>query len=514
MPVANSVFRSPLPTLLAFCALGVFCVPRAGADTFTVMAYNVENLFDLDEVAVFDDYAVSADGADGADGYGRRKLWTKLRGITRVLERFGDGDGPDVVLFQELEADFTPESGMEGAESFLRRHAGTTAKSMLGEGWRADYAGIPAAGWLLKALADEGMRGYTPVTAPAKPVDAGIAHTNAVFSKFPVRSVRRHPTERARDILEVELSVADHPFTVFVNHWKSGASDPEREPIRVANARDLAGVLEARLRDDPFADILLGGDFNSHYNHSRLFPELTTGINDVLGSQGDEAALLRRDGPPLYNLWYELAPEARFSEVWRGRRGTLMHLMVTRGLYDQHGVRYVDGSFRVVSVRGLNADALGRPLDWQFAGDAGGGVSDHFPLVAEFTTASGRRGDFVRLRNPSRGRDAPTREIPLGYKGETDLSLPDGRFLNEVPKDDFGPYVGRLYRIRAKVANARPLRLEVGGKAWDAYVPSEELYAKLAAGEGSRFSLVVRLGVWKGERQWVVEGICGADPGT
>lgn len=514
MRFPNPVSGRCLPVILCFCVVGLLPAHRVPAETFAVMAYNVENLFDLDGVAVFDDYALAEEGGgeDDTSGYGRRKLLTKLRAIVRMLERFNSGKGPEIVLFQELEADFTPESGMESPEAFLRRHNGTPVEAMLGDQWRSEYAGIPAAGWLLKALADAGMRGYAPVTAPAKAVDAGIAHTNAVFSKFPVRSVRRHPTEKARDILEVELSVRGHPFVVFVNHWKSGASNPEREPIRVKNGRDLLSVLEARLEDDPFADILLGGDFNSHYNHSRLYPELTTGINDVLGSQGDEAALLRRDGPELYNLWYELPPEKRFSEVWRGRRGTLMHIMVTRGLYDKHGVRYVDGSFRVVSVRGLNADALGRPMGWHFAGTGGGGVSDHFPLVARFTIGSGRPGDFVRLREASRGGDAPDYEIPLRYEGQTDLLLPDGRFLNDVPGARLGPYVGRLYRIRGEISGVRPMKLRIGGEIWDAYIPSERLYERLVGREGGTLSLVARLGVWKGERQWVVEGIYGKSP--
>ena len=57
------------------------------------------------------------------------------------------------------------------------------------------------------------------------------------------------------------------------------------------------------------------------------------------------------EGPDLYNLWFELPVEQRYSEVWRGRRGTLMHLLVTRGLYDAAGISYVDGSFNKLCAR-------------------------------------------------------------------------------------------------------------------------------------------------------------------
>ncbi len=43
----------------------------------------------------------------------------------------------------------------------------------------------------------------------------------------------------------------------------------------------------------------------------------------------------------------------------------------------------MDGSFQVLMVPGLNADPLGRPLEWSFAGETGGGASDHFPVTID-----------------------------------------------------------------------------------------------------------------------------------
>ena len=346
---------------------------------------------------------------------------------------------------------------------------------------------------------DAGMTGYHVVVSPAKPFKAGIAHTNAIFSKFPIRSVARHPVERARDIIEVEINVNGRALTLFNNHWKSGASKPELERIRIKNAEVLRARIEERLRVDPQADIIVGGDLNSHYNHDRLYPEIRTGINETLRSQA-------REGEGLYNLWYELPPEKRYSEVWRGLRGTLMHLILTPGLYDAKGISYVDGSFRVGVIPRVNADALGRPWRWNFAGEQGGGASDHFPLVARFRTTP-----FEASGPLNRENDAPEEEIPHEVDLEELLDdLPDGRLLKELsenPADfekDLGAIVGRLFAVKASIAQKRPLRLDVDGQEWPAYAPPH-LYKQLKT--GAALELVVRFGHWQGQKQLVVEAI-------
>lgn len=435
-------------------------------------------------------------------------MLTKLQNHTAVLKTFNDGAGPEVILFQEFEADFTPETTIVGFDNFLAKFAETTVAKMLGEGWLPEYAGVSSQAWLLKAMHDEGLTGYSVVTVPSKGMDSGIAHANAVFSKFPIVSSTTHELVQARDILEVELDVHGHSLWVYVNHWKSGASNPKREPVRVENARVLRALIDARLAEDPFADIIIGGDLNSHYNHSILYPEMETGINDVLGSQGNEMAIRELDGPDLYNLWFEIEPEARYSEVWRGRRGTLMHLLVTRGLYDTHGVRYVDGSFNKILLPDLNVDALGRPLEWSFAGDAGGGVTDHLPVYARYTFADGEAGDYSELKNPSEGDDALDYEMPLDYLTDSSIELKDGAFLVNIADADLGPYIGKLYEVHAQVLEMRPLRLLIEGHEWGAYAPDKDLQAELEVlDESKAHPMVVKLGIWKGSRQFVVEGV-------
>ena len=467
--------------------------------TFTVVTYNVENLFDADGVAMFDDYKVDS-------GYTPRKLLTKLQAITNVLKSVDDGDTPEIVLFQELEADFTPESTVEDYDAFLEMHSDTTVAKMLDAKWLDAYAGYPASAWLLKALADEGLTGYHVVTAEYRGRGLGSAHTNAIFSTFPIISHQAHPLVLARDIIEAEIEVEGQSLFVYVNHWKSGASKRNLEPVRVENAKVLRSLIDARLEVDPQADIIIAGDLNSHYNHSALFPEIVTGVNDILGSSGRESF----DEADLYNLWFELDPDARYSEVWRGRIGTLMHMLITQGLYDDSGISYIDGSFNKLVISGINADAIGRPIRWHSTGETGGGVSDHFPVYARFSL-----GAFEATSAFSQGKDVSDYEYPLTvaeYNG--DLNLSDGSFLNSLSDSELIPYVGQLYTVDAIVESIRPLRLKVDRRTWPAYYsdPSyiEEdglpLYIKKHRGQ---VRLVVQFNFYRGKSQLIVEDILG-----
>lgn len=471
------------------------------ATEFTVLAYNVENLFDVDHVALYDDYK-QTDPVE-PDSYTRRKLLTKLQNVVTTVQALNESSGPEVILFQELEADFTPESSVADLGRFLLEHEGTTVEAMLTNGWRDDYAGLPSHAWLLKAFEDAGLTGYEVVVAPAKDPEVMVAHTCAVFSKFPIREVNLHPLQQARDILEVQLDVEGAALWVYSNHWKSGASNPSREPIRVQNAGVLRSLIDARLAENPAADIIIGGDLNSHYNHSLLYPKIETGINDVLGSQGDEVAVAQAQRADLYNLWFELPLEDRYSEVWKVRRGTLMHMLITPGLYDDRGISYVDGSFDKLCVLGLNADAFGRPIKWYFYGENGGGFTDHFPVYARFNTKPFKYRDA-----PSRGNDALREELALGYETGVLAPLKNGAFLNDLTEAQVGAEMGKVFAVEAEVAQRKPLRLSVDGVEWSAYIHNRELYGQvMRTKDGKPLDLVVTLGVYRGNRQFIVEGI-------
>lgn len=476
----------------------------AQARPFTVVAYNVENLFDLDGVSAYDEYQPSA--------YTPAHALTKLRNIAQVLARFEEGRGPDILMMCEIEIDATPGPKTPDYDAILARYAGVKLDDMLGARFTREIADLPAEALLLKALADAGVKGYH-VAIGDDSVAAGSERKQAIkcaiFTKFPIKTVRLHPTLNARAILEVQVDADGAPLTLFANHWKSGAGDAETEPMRVANAKTLRTRIDEILRADPNADIIVGGDFNSQYNQRQRYPKMqTTGINDVLGAQGNERSV-GQAGRPLYNLWYELPAEQRGSDTFRGEWGTLMHLMITRGLYDFRGVQYVDNSFTVAKFPGLNADAQGLPVRWTFDGRAGAGFSDHFPVSARFVTVTDGRADhYLTLQGPSDGADPvsaavkiPRVKVDVEKLALAPAAVPAGTDIRTAE------FKGKFFQVEGRVRPGSRLAVTFRGESFDVWIPDEALRNKVRAAhrEGATLRFYGELGQYKGVWQFVIK---------
>ncbi len=469
--------------------------------TFTVVAYNVENLFDADGVAGFDEYK--------PERYTRAHVLTKAQNAAKLVAQYEQGRGPDVLIVNELEVDQTPSEGTIDYHALLAPYASLKLDDMLGAKFDRAIGDLPAEALLAKALADRGIQGYklfvsdNATSVPGRKLD----QRNAIFTRLPVKAVRSHPTVDARAVLEVQLEVDGATFYVFANHWKSGASDPATEATRIANAKTLRTRLDEILKADPHADLILGGDFNSQYNQKQRYPAMTvTGINDTLGAQGDELAV-RTSTSALYNLWYELPPEKRGSDTYRGEWGTLMHLIVSRGVYDLRGVQYVDNSFAVGKFTGLNADAQGLPVRWENDGTKGAGFSDHFPVSAKFTVVKNNdTSRYVALSNPSKPSPADTTiHKTVDYAAmdvaKAAVSVPAGVSIR-TPE-----YKGKLFRVEGTVAPGSRLAVEFRGETYDVFSHDPALREKLRKdyAEGATIRFYGELGQFRERWQFVVQ---------
>ena len=475
-----------------------------GAQSFTVAVYNVENLFDADGVAVYDDYQ--------PESYTSNHVITKAINAASIMAKFRNGAGPDIILFQEIEIDQTPESAVGDIDAFLSDEAALslqTLRSMnpLPEVWR----GAPAEVWLTKALAEAGAKGYTVVVGNDQPTlgdtRSGKAIKCVTLTKFPVTAVRQHEVVSARSILEVEMEIDGARLYVFNNHWKSGAGDNGMEAIRIQNAGVLRQRLDEILADDPQADIIIGGDLNAHYNQSARFNQMPrTGVNDVLKSQGNERAMQSGEAD-LYNLWFELPSQLRGSDTYRGEWGTLMHLIVSRGLYDQVGVQYQDNSFGLARLIGLNADSAGAPFRWSSGGVNGAGYSDHLPIYAHFRTLPREMpGEWMALKNPSSG-EVSGEAWMVDYSG-VDLNLATD--LSALPKSTDirdGSWTGRLFKVSGAAITGRTLKVRAHGTVYDIYAPQRAVRDLLMAQsvKGKVFKFYGELGTYQGNWQFVVK---------
>ena len=324
---------------------------KINSESFQVVAYNVENLFDVDGVSLYKDYQ--------PEMYGMSELENKLGVISDVLKKIGGPTGPEIILFQEIEVDRTPNNHLSATEQLI--------KNLEIDGLGPYYYRV----------------GYDPKDS----TDNWPAVHCLTLSKFPIKESYLHQLQKARPILETTIIVNGHSFTLFNNHWKSGASSKEMESHRIQNAEVLRRRIDRLIEQSPTIDFLVGGDLNSHYNQSIVYKNemKKTGINDVLNSSGIEPAegITKSD---LYNLWHELRPEERGSDAWRGNWGTLMHLLIPSSLYDKKGIQYVEDTFQVRAYSGLNKiEGTGIPFKW--SNDLNGfGASDHFPISAQFRT--------------------------------------------------------------------------------------------------------------------------------
>jgi hypothetical protein len=317
------------------------------------------------------------------------------------------------------------------------------------------------------------------------------------LSKFPVEEVHMHPLERARPILETKISVNGKPLILFNNHWKSGASSASLEKVRLGNAQVLRKRIDTLLATDPAVDVIVGGDLNSHYNQKQVYAATMpqTGVNDVLLSHGDETAMLKPTGK-LYNLWHELPPEQRGSDIWKGEWGTLMHLILSHGLYDEKGIQYVTDSFRTIRLSDFNVyPETGTPRRW--SNDFGGlGVSDHLPIVASFRTVSKGKPVAIGKNHSSAPRDLP----------QVDYSKALANAQPFTQKMATSANYGQIFSFSGNLAQQKPLTLEIDGHPIQLWSFDQLAKDKLfALKKGDKLSGYGYLSRYRGKWQLLIE---------
>jgi len=482
---------------------------------FIIMAYNVENLFDIDGEAVFEDYLSSQ--------YGAAHLLKKIQAVTRILGEFQAGRGPEIVLFQELEYDRSPADRPLDYQRLLEPYQQLSIEEMLSGEISADIQDLPVEAFLLKSFQDQGMGPYNVAVADFRddPTGRTVAHVNATFSRFPVAESRTHQSAGARGTLEVIHQVGDHLLHTLNSHWKSGASNRESERIRNKNAQAVRDRLTEILNADPYADVVLGGDYNSHYNQSQRFPNFKpTAINDTLGSQGAELAIRDIAGPDLYNLWYELPPTRRGSDTYRGQWGTLMQIMITRGLYDYRGVQYVDNSTQVAAFTGVNAQVgSGMPLRWTWVNDTGTGFSDHLPIFARFRLAAASDTDqLMELSQPGRATAtaAELNGISVEFSGVASASVPSTETLGTSEEIQDIDNIGQVFLVKAVVSGERPFVIKVLGDEYKVWAFDQDLRLKIydKFPVGTEMVFLGELGQHEGMWQFIVRDLAWLSPAS
>lgn len=324
-------YSRALHALFRLVALTLLFLLACCSHTYTIVTYNVENLFDdVDDGAEYDRYRSAA-------GWGTEQFHAKCVTCAEVIKGIGRG-GPDVVVLQEVENDHVVEVLCE------------------------------------RFLAATGYDQRIVTEVPGSPINA------AVISKHPIREVRCHAAAdisggwSSRHILEAALDLDGQELRLLVAHFKSkrgGVAETERSRYR--EAKMTARLVEARLHACPSADLIVAGDLNESHDESGR----TAGrYAAALEARGDCIALAGHDRA-LFSPWFRWRGEGCVPEgsyVWEGEWLTHDHFLLSPGLLEGTGLRYRTGSFRVHAPRSLlGPDGL--PLRR---------YSDHLPLVVQF----------------------------------------------------------------------------------------------------------------------------------
>lgn len=362
---------------------------------FTLVSYNVENLFDQsddEQSAGYGDYRIEPNSSGERSNYGEPVRFegdmhsfseVKAEGIASVLRSI-DPNGPAIVALMEIESE---------------------------DALRLVHAAVRDLGYK--------ERVFTASSKHPRVTAVGLG----LLTKFPVEQVdllqipKVSPREEIpRPILKVRLDVWGNPFYVYANHWKSKAGPESR---RKAAAEALQADLSDILEKDPDADYTILGDLNSEYNEDKVMTPRhddthgTTGINTVLKAQGDELAVAQGRRRIKFNLNYEVPRDRRRTHYSQGFGwSNFDHIIVGPAAYDQVGLSYVDNSYEIATVDhptlsfAFNSDGTTRRWYSRKAGaryteHTVGGYSDHAPIWARFHVRVDQSSEPIKLIDPA-----------------------------------------------------------------------------------------------------------------
>jgi predicted extracellular nuclease len=333
---------------LILLMIGIDLSAQKKENAFTVMFYNVENLFDTTDIPDFKDEEFTPKGKKEWD-YNRYEK--KLTDISRVILSIPEKELPAVIGFAEVEN-----------EKVLQDLIKTRG---LG---RKDY----------KALLIEGN--------DPRGIDCGLIYRE---DKFKYKSHELIHVEDLtgkeyilRGILHVSGIAPDgDPLHIFINHWKSrGGGQAKTEYLRIYAAIALRRQLDQLMSRESNPRYIIMGDFNDEPTNRSM--------TDILHAGN------KRKNPWLtdsYNLFYDMHNTGNTgSYSYQGNWSMLDQIIISYNLINQDRnltTSYESG--RILDEEWMmyhNEKTDTRSPNRTYGGDNYyGGISDHLPVYVKFT---------------------------------------------------------------------------------------------------------------------------------
>jgi len=278
---------------IIFILLLIFSINISGQRArkeFTIIFYNVENLFDTEDDPLTDDNEFTPDSEKSWD---HDKYGKKLKDIARVLSSVNSSDLPEIIGLCEIE-------NRKVLEELVNIRSLRKGNYSIVHSESPDNRGIDVA---LLYRADE----------------FSVHESESVPVIFPFDS-----SMTTRDILYVTGKEKDgESFYFFVNHWSSrGQGEKETEPKRIYAAVTLRKKIDALMNRDPHAKIVIMGDFNDEPTNRSIFEMLIANNKRKNASERE-----------LYNLMYDLHNiDNAGTYFYRGNWNMLDQLIVSQSL--------------------------------------------------------------------------------------------------------------------------------------------------------------------------------------
>ncbi len=316
-------------------------VKRTLKKEYTVVSYNVENLFDtLDDPKIPDEEFLP----------GSEKKWDndryqkKLIDLVRVISSVNPEELPEIVGLVEVENQAVLEdlirTGKLGNQSYGIVHEESP-----------DYRGIDVALIYRKDAFQEISHETLPVVFPDDP-------------EF-----------KTRDILHVTGRIRHKTIHVLVNHWPSRiGGDEKTEPKRVLVASVLKAKVDQILAEDPKARIIIMGDMNDEPANKSL--------NETLGAGSPDS------NARLINLMTPDDTAGLGTYFYSGNWNMLDNLVVSEAVLNGKGMKIENNKGYIFSSDWMvyttkNGDKT--PNRTYVGNKYVAGVSDHFPVYFKMT---------------------------------------------------------------------------------------------------------------------------------
>jgi predicted extracellular nuclease len=307
---------------------------------FTVVSYNVENLFDTISQSKLDEEFTPA----SKKSWNTERYYKKLNSIAQVIDSINPKELPEIIGLIEIE-------NRTVLEDLIKTDILANGNYKIVHQDGPDPRGIDCA-LLYRSDAFEYL------------------NHQAIEVRFPFAD-----NKRTRDILYVKGLVNRDTLHFFVNHWSSRRGGEEAsEPKRMQSALTLKNITDSITRVNPLAKIIIMGDFNDEPSDKSLKESLQAGALS--------------DDTNLKNLLYEAYTKGKGSYYYRGDYNMIDNFVVSNPLL------VADKGFRLYTSNGFvftpeficytNKNGDKSPNRTYGGDNYYGGYSDHFPIYSIF----------------------------------------------------------------------------------------------------------------------------------